>query len=178
MALQTMSPAATTAIPAGSRVTVELSGALPSYLPDSIFREDFGNQLRMQGLNVETLTISSGYGLTSRDYKATAVLTTLAPNKVSGVLALVTSAAENARSYTPNVTMPSVGMAEQPNVQQGTITKTIDDIITALGTAAKGVADAPDQLFSTTKLIVIGIVVIAAVVAFGPNLRGIGRAVR
>jgi len=173
-----MDVVATTAIVAGSRVSLEISGALPVYLPDATFREALANQMRMAGFNVETLSISSAYGFTSRDYTGKAVITTLAPSRVSSVIALMSSAAENAGSYTPNVSVPSVGQAAQPELDRGVIGQTVEDLFTSIGVAAKGVAGAPEQLFSTTKLIIVGIVVLGALIAFGPNLRGIGRAVR
>lgn len=173
-----MIAAATHALPAGSRLTAEMTGSLPVYLPDAIFRESLTNQIRMQALNVETITIESAYGLTSRDYHGRVIVTTLAPSNVSSVTAAITTAAERAGSYSPRVTVPSAGQTTQPAVAPSVIEKTIADIIEGVGTAAKGIAEAPDQLFTTSKLIIVGIVVIVALVAIGPNLRGIGSNVR
>lgn len=170
-----MAEAATTAVPAGSRVTLELAGSVPVWLTDAAFRESFGNQLRMQGLNVETISISSGYGVSSRDYVATVIVSTLTPSKVSAVAAQVLSAAEGAGSYTPQVTVPSVGQASQPALPKGAVDGAIGDVVDAVTTALKNIADAPKDVVNVGKLVVIGIVVIAVVVAFGPNLRGIGR---
>jgi len=166
---------ATTSLLPGQRVTVEIGGSLPVYLTDSIFRERLTNQLQMSGLNVERITIESGYGVVSRDYRAVAIVTTLTQSRVYGVIGQVTSAVEGAGSYSPTVTVPAIGQAPQVAPAPGPIATAAGRVLDALGTAAEGIAETPGALFSTTKLVVVGIVVIAALVAFGPNLRGIAR---
>lgn len=166
---------ATTAIVPGQRLTIEIGGSIPVYLPDSAFREDLTNQLRMQGLDVERVDVTSSYGFTSRDYKAIVVAQTLAPSKVSSVIAQAATAAENAGSYSPTATIPSIGQAAQADIKKNIVEQTVGDLLEAIGVAGKNVAKAPEEFFSTTKLIVIGLVVIAGFIALGPNLRGLGR---
>jgi len=177
--------AATTAVPAGSAVTIQLSGSLPAYYTDDIFKENLANQLRTVGLDVDVITISSGYGVISREYTGSVQVRTAVPGKVSGLAGLVTSAAENAGSYTPTVTIPSIGQAEQPALPGGVLDTAANDVLglfhnltDALGTAAKGIAKTPEEAASVSKLLIVGLVVLVALVAFGPNLRGVGSNIR
>ena len=180
-----MDIAAATAVPAGSRVTAQFSGTVPVYLTDSTFRENFANQLRTLGLDVESVTIDSQYGIGTRDYRAVVVFRTAIPGKVSGYLGYVTSAAENAGSYTPTVTIPDIGESEQPPLSPsaldqifGTSGQLLKDVAEALGTASKGIAKTPEEVAGLSKLVIVGLVVLVALVAFGPNLRGIGSNIR
>lgn len=180
-----MEIAATTAVPAGSRVTIQFSGAIPVYLPDNVFKESFANQLRLVGLDIESITLASNYGLTSRDYSGVVVVRTGVPGKISGLAGLVTSAAENAGSYTPTVTIAELGQSDQPAIVPSTVDNAINDLAGlfhkltgALGTAAEGVAKTPGEVATVSKLLIVGVVVLVAFVAFGPNLRGVGSNIR
>lgn len=165
---------ATHAITPGARVTVELSGDVGAFTPDANFRSALILQLQMQGFNVESVLVTSDYGLGSRSYKAQVTLRTQAPINVSGLIAAVASAAEQAGSYTPAVSIPSIGQAPQPNVKPGLTGSLIDSV----GDAVEGISDVPRALFSGINVIVVGLVVIVAVIAFGPNVKDVARAVR
>lgn len=164
----------THAIPAGSRVVVELSGSVGAFKTDANFKQVLIQQLQMQALNVESVVLTSTYGLGEREYKAQVTVVTMAPNNVSSLIAAVATAAEGAGSYTPAVSIPSIGQAAQPNVSPGLTGGLID----AVGDAAEGISDVPRALFTGINVIVVGLVVIVAIIAFGPNVKDVARAVR
>jgi hypothetical protein len=51
-------------------------------------------------------------------------------------------------------------------------------LIDSVGDAVEGISDVPRALFSGIIVIVVGLVVIVAVIAFGPNVKDVARAVR
>jgi hypothetical protein len=165
---------ATHAITPGARVTVELSGAMGTGYRDEVFKTNLVVYLQMQGLNVESVLVTSEYGIGARAYKAQVIVRTQAPSNVSSLIAAVSTAAEQAGSYTPAVSIPSMGQAPQPNVKPGLTGSLIDSV----GDAVEGISDVPRALFSGINVIVVGLVVIVAVIAFGPNVKDVARAVR
>lgn len=162
----------------GTRVDLSISGSLPTYLPDGIFRERLIDQVTMQGLRVLNLTISSGYGLTSRDYTAALAAAPLAQSHVATIVGQVRTALEYAGSYSPVITVPAVGEPEQPKITPSMIESAVTTVINATAKAAENVADSPKDFFRGVNVIVIGIVVLAALVAFGPNIKDVARAAR
>jgi hypothetical protein len=173
-----MTPTAAQYVNAGGRVTAEIAGSLPSYVSDAVFRESLTQQLTMAGFVVETIKIQSGYGVASRDYKATVTMRTLAGMQTSNLIGMVRDACEGARSYTPQVTIPSIGQPSQSGPDAGVIGKTLEQIIGGVGGVAEGLGKAPDNLFRGINVLAIGLVVIVGLVAFGPNIKSVARAAR
>ena len=162
----------------GTRVDLSISGALPIYLPDNVFRESLTNELLMQGLTPITVSVRSAYGLTSRDYTASVSVKPLAQSRVSAIVGQVRSALERAGSYSPVITVPAIGDPAQQAVTPSVVESAVNQIINAVGTATQNVADAPKDLFRGINVLAIGIVVIVALVAFGPNVKAIARSAR
>lgn len=179
-------PAVARYVNAGGLVTCEASGSLPVYISDSVFREDLTQQLTMMGFKVETLAITSGYGFSSRDYKVEIKVRTRAATLVSNISGLIYDALEGARSYSPQVTITHaetqsgdvIRETSQPTPAPSQIETTINDLLAGLGSAGKGLGETPDKLFKGINLIVIGLVVIVGLVAFGPNIRDIAKVAR
>ena len=165
----------TTGVAPDTRITFEVAGSLPVYLLTSIFRERLTQQLTMQGFRVERVDVETGYGLSARDYKATVVLVTLAAvlnvNTLSGRVA---TAAEDAGSYTPVVTIPAIGQAAQANPSRNVV----DDVTDALGAVVRGAGAAVEGAGTSIKWLPILIVGVLVVIAFSPNVRSIARAAR
>lgn len=174
----TGAPAASTIAP-GVIFRVELSGAIPSYVPTNIFREKLIQQLQLRGLDVDRIEVTGGYGITSRDYSAVCWVKTHVRMDARAVISTVKSAAEGAGSYTPTASIPDVGMIAQPTIAPGPIDALANALVTvgqSVGTAAKNVAEAPKDLKDVILWVSLGIVVIVGLVAFGPNIGGIAKA--
>ena len=161
-----MNIAATVMIAPGAPTNVELAGALPSYLPGAIFRESLKGQLTVRGFRLVTADVTTGYGVISHDYQARLTIAALAQMKAAEMRGQVEDAAISAGSYDPTCTITSIGETAQPKLEPGAI----DDLL-------GGLARAPGNLFGSVNLIVIGLVVIVGLVAFGPNIKDIARRV-
>jgi hypothetical protein len=150
----------------GAPVNVELSGSLPGYFPVSIFRDNLVDYLTMRGFRTITAEASSGYGVISHDFTARLTIASLAQMKAADMRGQVKSAAEDAGATQAVVSIPSIGEKAQPTIAPGAI----DDLV-------GGLARVPGNLFSSINLVVIGLVVIVGLVAFGPNVKSIARRV-
>jgi hypothetical protein len=162
-------------------ITLEVGGSYASYLVESIFRERFAQQLITQGFRVMRVTVEAGYGVISKDYRAEVVIRSLAQQKLNDIVSRVATAAEKAGSYTPTVSVPAVGESPQASAPKGLP----DDIVDALGAIVRGAGTAVEGAGSTvaalprvTTLLLVGIVVVVALVAFGPNVPSVARAAR
>ncbi len=176
-----ITPTSTQRVPTGAHIALEASGSVPVYYPDSVLRENLNKQLLMMGLVVETLTVTSGYGIATRNYVASMTVRVQAATNVAAVVGIVRDALEGAGSYTPTVTVPSIGEPEQPKLPTGgigtAVEKTLEELIAGVGTAGKGLAESPSRLFTGINVLAIGLVVIVALVAFGPNVKSLAGAV-
>lgn len=164
-----------TALVPGSRLTIEVTGSVAVIRTDSIFREAIVQQLTMIGLIPETVKITSGYGLIERDYKAVITLRTQAPTSTVSVIGNVSSALEKAGSYSPLITIPSIGQPGQA-IDSGAIDKIVNTVGQATGTLVKTASELPDRALGSVNLIIVGIVILGAFIAFGPNIGGIAKA--
>ena len=150
---------ATQKVTAGARLTIQVAGELPPWLSDGVFKERLTLQLEMAGFDVDTIEMSSSYGMTSRGWKGTIAARFNAITNVSNIIANVRGAAERAGSYRPTATIPSYGQPDQPDPKN-----TLPDLLS--------------KPFQTINLVVIGIVVLVGFLAFGPNVGKIAGAVR
>lgn len=172
-----MGLSSTIAIAAGSLVTMEISGAYGRTRNEATFREALAQQLVMCGLAVKSITIQTGGvieniiggNILQTPYKVTATVQTMAAyTRLSNLLGLVGQAVENAGSYTPTISVPAIDNVSQPAPQVNA---------GLLGELAEGLVQAPARLFTSVNLVVVGLVVVVALVAFGPNIKSIaGRA--
>ena len=150
----------------GAPVNVELAGAVPVFYTAAVFRSNLITQLTMRGFRTITAEVNTGYGLASKDYTAKLTLAALAQMKVAEMRGQVASAAEDAGSYSATVSVPSIGELAQPELAPSIVDEGIG-----------GLLKVPGNLFGSVNLIVIGLVVIVGLVAFGPNVKDIARRV-
>jgi len=161
----------------GTVIRFSVRAAIPSYLPTAIFRERFLRQLSMFPLTVKALAIEAGFGVTSRDYTADVTVTNLAfVAAASSLVGDVRSAAEAAGSYTPTISVPSIGEPAQAAIERSTVEGAVDRILGAVGTAAegiaqvpKGVTDLPGQAQTAIIVVVVGIVALVGFIALSPT---------
>jgi hypothetical protein len=156
-------------ITANSRVTVQAAGTIAVILTDSIFRERVTQQLQMAGYIPETMKIDSGYGVIERDFTMTITLRTQAPTTVSNLVGSMASALEKAGSYSPLITIPSIGQPAQTRMP-GAIDAIADTVGSSLGNLAETASEVPGRLLGSVNLVIVGIVVLGALIAFGPNI--------
>lgn len=164
-----------TAIGAGQRVTVNARGTVAVIRTDSIFREAITQQLTMAGYIPETVKLTSGYGLIERDYVAVITFRTQATTTTPALVGAVASALEKAGSYSPLITIPSFGQPAQSQ-EPGAMDAIAGQLGSTLGDLAETAGKAPGQLLGSVNLIIVGIVILGAFIAFGPNIGGIAKA--
>ncbi len=168
---------ATQAVPAGATVAIKMAGSLPVYLYDAAFKERLQIQMEMQGFTVDTLAIDSNAGLITRDWTGTAQARFAARSSVDGIVSAVRTAAENAGSYSPTATIPAYGQVDQLELPGGTLDHVLGSTASGLGAALEGLGQIPKAVANLPVILVIGIVALVALVAFGPNVKHIARAV-
>jgi hypothetical protein len=165
----------TTGVGPDTRITFEVAGSIPVYLTTGVFKERLILQLTTQGFKVERVDVQTGYGLSARDYKATVVLVTLAAVlNINTLTGRVATAAEDSGSYTPTVTVPSIGQSTQADPSRNVV----DDVTDALGAIVRGAGAAVEGAGTSIKWLPLLVVGVLLVVAFSPNVRSIARAAR
>jgi hypothetical protein len=160
-------------------MTIEIGGELPPWLFDNVFKGQFQTQLEMYGFDVDTLDVTSKVsGVSSRGFKATLVARYGASSNVSSIVGAIRSCAERAGAWTPTATIPSYGQPTQidpASMVPGALGTLAENIAAGLGSFVKGAGEAPERVFSTITLVIVGVVVIAGFIAFGPNVGALGK---
>jgi hypothetical protein len=141
-------------------------------------------QFEMQGFRVAVLTVTTlgileqvvSVGISVREYRARVELRPYATMMPDRIVAAVRDAAEGSGSYTPAVSIPSLGQSAQPDLQSpsGALGAAVSAVQDALG----GIGALPREVATVSKLLIVGVVVLVGFVAFGPNVQSIARAAR
>lgn len=176
------------AITPGARVTAEVAGTFNS-LANSVntFRSKIKLQLQLAGFDVEAVDVT-GEGLlesvitlsvwTEESYRARIVLRTNAPLNDNSLVSMIVNAVEGAGGFSGTaVTLVSRGQVPQSPIPASD-PGVIGTAIRSVGTALEGVAEIPSAVAKLPTLLVVGLVVIVALVAFGPNVKALARAAR
>jgi hypothetical protein len=175
------------AITPGARVSAEVAGSFNSFTNSAnTFRGKFKLQLQMLGLDVERIDIEVGGAVeriitlqmwTEEDYKASLLIKTNAPMNDTSLVATIMSAAEQAGGLSGTaVTLTNRGQVGQPLPSSDP--GILGTAIRSVGEALEGVAKVPEAVAKLPTYLIVGLVVIVALVAFGPNVKAIARAAR
>jgi hypothetical protein len=173
-------------LPADRAVQVHLAGALSLFRTAAVFREGLIQQLTMRGyrpdaVSVDTLGVLehlTSANLSTRDYRASLTIRPYASTLAQTVIGDVQSAAEGAGSYTPTVTIPSLGHVDQPPIVTDGDTwlgAIVGGVSRGVGAAAEGIGRLPGEVPRTAMLLIVGIVVLVGFVAFSPLGAGVAR---
>lgn len=168
---------ATQAIPAGATATVKVAGSLPVYLDDATFKNNWQIQLEMQGFTIDTIAVQGNYGVISRDWAGSFVGRYAARSSVDGIVAATKTAAENAGSFGTTATIPSYGQPDQPTLGADAFSNVANSLGQGLSGLFEGIGSTAKAIPQIPILLIGGIVILGALIAFGPSFKGTGKAV-
>lgn len=170
-------------VPAGAIFTARLAGSIPTYLTAAVYKNNLQVQLLMQGISVDALTVDTNTGVITHDYTGTLRGYYSAKTSVDGIVSMVRTAAENAGSYAPTASVISYGQADQPTLPNSafddvgnSIVDAVSGLFKGLGGLFRGVGASAEEVPKLPYLLVGGIVLLGAFIAFGPTFKGAGKA--
>jgi hypothetical protein len=172
-------------------VTASVSGSFQTVTRnESTFRSDWKLALMAQALDVQALDVTTrpylerllNLDIIEEPYTAVVRVKVLVQTNQTNLIAAIGTAATKAGSYEPAVTLTSLGQAPQAAIPPiegllGSLLSGVSDVIEAVGATAKAAPKIVEEGARLPTLLVVGIVGIVALIAFGPSFKGLGGSV-
>lgn len=166
----------------GQWVTLSVAGSFQTVTNSpATFEEKFRLNLIAMGFDTPSIDLTVKGGLDkliggdwiSEPYTAIVKVRLGVPSITrANLTGYVVAAAEKAGSYTPGVSVVSAGESSQPDLKQEA--GLLGDLLAGLGSLAKAPGNILEEVPGFSYTLVIGIVIIVGLIAFGPNLKGVG----